>query len=142
MRLTLVLAALAASAAALIPAAASAQQPGITRTDLSRNALSTGGRDSVQVLVEFGPGVTAGRHSHAGEELVFVTEGVLEYALDGSPPVTLRRGDVLFIPNGTVHAVRNLHSGRSAELATYVVDPARPLVTPAPPHHHQKDSSR
>jgi quercetin dioxygenase-like cupin family protein len=33
------------------------------------------------VLVEFAAGVVAPNHSHPGEEIVYVVEGVLEYAL-------------------------------------------------------------
>ena len=66
------------------------------------------------MLVEFGPGVTAVRHSHPGEELVYVTEGLLEYLLDGRPPVTVKAGEVLFIPHGTPHAVKNVGTGKAA----------------------------
>ena len=55
----------------------------IKRTNLLRNDLSAPGREVIQVLVEFGPGVEAARHSHPGEELVYVTEGALEYRLEG-----------------------------------------------------------
>ena len=55
-----------------------AQQPGITRTDLMRNDLSAPGREVVQVLVAFAPGVMFPRHSHPGEEIVYVVEGVLD----------------------------------------------------------------
>ena len=55
----------------------------IKRTNLLRNDLSAAGREVIQVLVEFGPGVQAVRHSHPGEEFVYVTEG--------SPRVSARR---------------------------------------------------
>jgi quercetin dioxygenase-like cupin family protein len=99
----------------------------IKRTNLLRNDLSVPGREVIQVLVEFGPGVTAVRHSHPGEELVYVTEGSLEYQLDGRPPVTVKAGEVLFIPHGTPHAVKNVGSGNAAELATYIVEKGKPL---------------
>jgi quercetin dioxygenase-like cupin family protein len=100
----------------------------IKRTDLLRNDLSIPGREVVQVLVEFGPGVTAVRHSHPGEELVYVTEGSLEYQLDGRPPVIIRAGEVLFIPHGTPHAVKNVGIGKAVELATYIVEKGKPLL--------------
>src|SRR3546814_1893817 len=81
-----------------------------------------------QVFVEFAPGAAAPRHSHPGEELVYVVEGVLEYQLDGKPPVTLKAGDVLFITSGGVHAVKNVGSGKAAELATYIVATGKPLL--------------
>ncbi len=37
--------------------------------------------------------------------------------------------DVLFIPAGTIHTAKNVGSGIGAELATYVVDKGKPLVT-------------
>jgi len=104
------------------------QVPGITRTDLLRADLSVPGREVIQVLVEFGPGVTAVRHSHPGEELVYVTEGSLEYQLDGRPPVTVKAGEALFIPHGTSHAVKNVGTGKAAELATYIVEKGKPLL--------------
>lgn len=99
----------------------------IKRTNLLRNDLSVTGREVVQVLVEFGPGVAAVKHSHPGEELVYVTRGLLEYRLDGRPPVVLKAGDVLFIPHGTPHAVKNVGTGDAAELATYIVAKGKPL---------------
>jgi quercetin dioxygenase-like cupin family protein len=100
----------------------------IKRTNLLRNDLSAAGREVIQVLVEFGPGVSAVRHSHPGEELVYVTEGALEYQLDGRPPVTVKAGEVLFIPHGTRHAVKNIGSVKAAELATYIVEKGKPLL--------------
>jgi quercetin dioxygenase-like cupin family protein len=101
---------------------------GVERSDLLRHDLSAPGREIIQALVKFAPGVTAPRHSHPGEELVYVVEGTLEYALEGKPPVTLETGDVLFIPYGTTHAVRNVGSGNASELATYIVEKGKPLL--------------
>jgi quercetin dioxygenase-like cupin family protein len=103
-------------------------QPGIKRTDLQRNDLSVPGREVIQVRVDIAPGVEFPRHSHPGEEIVYMIEGSLEYRLDGRPPVTLNAGDVLFIPAGAVHAVKNVGTGNGAELATYIVEKAKPLL--------------
>ena len=115
-------------ASAWAPHVALAQAPGITRTDLQRHDLSVPGREVIQVLVAFAPGVVAPNHSHPGEEIVYVVEGVLEYALEGRPPVTLKAGEVLFIPAGAPHAVTNVGSGNAAELATYIVEKGKPLL--------------
>ena len=108
-----------------------AQQTGIKRTDLQRNDLSVPGREVVQVRVDIAPGVTAARHSHHGEEIVYAIEGTMEYRLDGKPPVTIKAGEVLYIPYGAVHAVKNVGSSNAAELATYIVEKGKPLVVPA-----------
>ncbi|HEX2543683.1 MAG TPA: cupin domain-containing protein [Ramlibacter sp.] len=118
--------------AAFAAPAAHAQLQGTQRIDLQRHDLSAPGREVVQAVVSIEPGVTAARHSHPGEEIVYVLEGALEYRLDGRPPVILRAGDVLFIPAGTVHAVKNVGEGRGAELATYIVEKGKPLLAPAP----------
>jgi len=109
--------------------AALAQQPGVTRNDLQRHDLSVPGREAIQTIVSIAPGVTAPRHSHPGEEIIYVLEGVVEYQLDGQPPVTLKVGDVLFIPAGVVHSAKNVGSGNGAELATYIVEKGKPLLT-------------
>jgi quercetin dioxygenase-like cupin family protein len=119
-------------AAGLAPHSAQTQStvlPGLKRADLMKEDLSIPGREVIQVLVGFPPGLTAARHSHPGEELVYVIEGSLEYTLEGRPPVTLKAGDVLFIPYGTPHAVKNVGSGKATELATYIVEKGRPLLT-------------
>ena len=107
---------------------AEAQQPEITRIDLQRHDLSVPGRQAIQVLVEFAPGVEFPRHSHPGEELVYMVEGELEYRLDGRPPVTLKAGEVLFIPSGAIHTVKNVGRGKGSELATYIVEKGKPLL--------------
>ena len=115
-------------ASGLAPHVALAQQPGIKRTDLMRHDLSAPGREVNQVLVEFAPGVAFPAHSHPGEELVYVVEGLIEYALEGRPPVTLKAGEVLFIPAGTVHAAKNVGSVTAAEIATYIVEKGKPVL--------------
>jgi quercetin dioxygenase-like cupin family protein len=123
----LVLAALVVAGGLVLDAAGS-QPAGVRRIPLQREDLSVPGREVVQVRVELDAGVEFGRHRHPGDEIVNVLEGSLEYTLDGEPPVTLRAGDVLFIPAGTVHSARNVGTGNGAELATYIVEIGKPLV--------------
>jgi quercetin dioxygenase-like cupin family protein len=105
------------------------QQQGIKRTDLQRHDLSVPGREVVQVRVELAPGVSFPKHTHPGEEIIYVLEGTWEYTVEGKPPVTLKAGEVLFIPAGTIHSAKNVGSGNGAELATYVVEKGKPLLT-------------
>ncbi len=108
---------------------AQSQQPGVKRTDLLRHDLVVPGREVVQVRVDFAPGVAFPPHSHPGEEIAYIIEGLLEYRLEGKPPVTLKAGEALFIPAGTIHSAKNVGNGNAAELATYIVDKGKPLVT-------------
>ena len=117
-------------ASGLVLHVARAQPAGIKRTDLQRHDLSVPGREVVQAIVELDPGVTSSRHTHPGEEIVYVLEGApLEYEVEGRPPVTLKPGDVLFIPAGKIHSAKNVGSRKGAELATYVVEKGKPLIT-------------
>ena len=129
MKTTRAIAAALIVGAGLAMSAAQAQEPEVRRTDLQRHDLSVPGREVIQVRVDIGPGVAFPRHRHPGEEIIYVLEGVLEYEVEGKPPVTLKAGDVLFIPAGTIHAAKNVGSVNAAELATYVVEKGKPLLT-------------
>ena len=127
-RMALVAAVIVASS--MVLQVARAQQAGINRIDLQRHDLSVPGREVVQTIVEIEAGVTSSRHTHPGEEIIYVLEGApLEYTVEGKPPVTLKPGDVLFIPAGTIHSAKNVGSRKGAELATYIVEKGKPLLT-------------
>ncbi len=83
-------------------------QQGIRRIDLQRHDLSTPGREVVQTIVELDSGVRSSRHTHPGEEIVYVRARRRGYEVEGKPTVTLKPGDVLFIPARTAHAARNV----------------------------------
>src|SRR5262245_37076810 len=114
---------------------APAQQAGVKRTDLQRHDLSVPGREVIQVRVDLDPGVAFPKHRHPGEEIIYVIEGSLEYEVEGKPPITLKAGDVLFIPAATIHAAKNVGSGNGAEVGTYVGEKGKApveLVNEAP----------
>lgn len=116
------------AACAFVLHAASPPSDGIKRTDLQRHDLSVAGREVIQVRVDIAPGVTFPDHSHPGEEIVYVIEGVLEYRIDGGSAVRLGPGEVLFIPAGAIHSAKNPSNSNAAELATYVVEKNKSLV--------------
>ena len=106
-----------------------AQQAGITRTDALRHDLGVPGREVVQARVDIGPEAPFVKHTHPGEEIIYILQGSLEYQVDGQPARTYNAGEALTVPAGAVHAVRNVGSGNAAELATYVVEKGKPLIT-------------
>jgi quercetin dioxygenase-like cupin family protein len=105
-----------------------AQQPGLHRSDLQRHDLSIPGWETIQTKVAIDPGTTAPRHRHPGDEIVYVLQGTLEFQLDGRSPLTLKAGDVLFIPAGVAHSAKNVGTDEAAELSTYVLEKGKPLV--------------
>lgn len=123
----------ALTAAALVVGSGSAlpAQPrpaGSTRTDLQRHDLSIAGREVLQARVDFAPGASFPRHRHPGEEIIYVIAGTIEYEVDGKP-IIVKAGDVLFVPDGVVHAARNVGAGPAAELATYVLRKGEQLTS-------------
>jgi quercetin dioxygenase-like cupin family protein len=105
------------------------QVPGLTRTDLQREDLSIPGREMIQNRVEIAPEAPAIRHWHPGEEIIYVLAGTLRYEIDGEPPLTVSAGGALTVPAERVHAVRNVGDGEASELATYVVEKDKPLLS-------------
>ena len=136
MKMTLIIGvAMMIAGSGLAPEVAQAQQatatkqPGTKRTDLQRHDLNIPGREVIQVRVDFDPGYVAPRHTHFGEEIIYVIEGTLVYDVEGRPPTTYKAGEVLIVPAGAIHSVKNIGSGNGAELATYVVEKGKPLIT-------------
>ncbi|MHA3789165.1 cupin domain-containing protein [Flavobacterium hauense] len=111
-----------------IPAIALAQNKGITRTDLQRYDLQVAGYETIQAKIDFETGTSFGMHSHPGEEVIYVLEGFFEYQIEGEKPVTLKAGDVLFIPAGKYHSAKNIGKGKAVELATYIVEKGKQLL--------------
>ena len=105
-----------------------AQQTGIKRTDLQRHNLSAAGREVIQVRVDLAPGSAFPKHSHPGEEVIYVIEGAFEYEIDGKVSKA-KAGEVLFVPAGAVHSAKNVGTDNAAELATYIVEKGKPLLT-------------
>ena len=84
----------------------------------------------IQVRVDIEPGVTFPKHSHPGEEIIYVLKGEWEYDVAGKL-TRLKAGDVLFIPAGTIHGAKNVGSDVGSELATYIIAKGKPLVVVA-----------
>lgn len=131
-RFRIAAAAVIAVASALMVQSAQAQSTDVHRTDLQRHDLSVPGWEAVQVRVDIDPGVTAPNHRHPGEEIIYVLEGALQYQLEGQPAVTLKAGDVLFVPAGVPHSAKNVGTVNGSELATYIVEKGKPLAELVP----------
>jgi len=110
------------------PLPAQPRPAGTTSTDLQRHDLGIAGREVLQARVDFAPGASFPRHRHPGEEIIYVIAGSLEYEVAGKW-VTIKAGEVLFVPDGVVHAARNSGKNPAAELATYVLEKGKPLTT-------------
>lgn len=112
----------------IISSNVSAQKTGIKRTNLQQHDLSIAGHETLQARIDFEPHTAFGKHSHPGEEVIYVLEGSLEYQINDDNPVTLKAGEVLFIPAGVVHSARNNSNAKASELATYIVEKGKPIL--------------
>lgn len=114
--------------ALLAPSNAQAQKSGVKRTDLQKHDLSIPGKEMVQARIDFDAHTSFGKHAHPGEEVIYVLEGALEYQIEDETPVTLKAGEVLFIPAGKFHSANNQTNAKAAELATYIVEKGQPIM--------------
>lgn len=109
-----------------------AQASGLTRTLVGRADVSIPGKEAVVARVEVAPGARAGRHTHPGDEISYVQEGLVELLVDGQAPRVVRAGESFVIPAGTVHDAHNTGDAPVKLLGVYVVEKGKPLATPAP----------
>ncbi|AOY93538.1 cupin [Cupriavidus sp. USMAA2-4] len=124
--------ALALAGLALASGTALAQAGGLTRTLVSREDTSVPGREAVVAKVEVAPGAHAGRHTHPGDEISYVTEGEAELLVDGQPPRRIKAGEAFVVPAGVVHDAHNPGATPVRLVGVYVVEKGKPLASPAP----------
>jgi quercetin dioxygenase-like cupin family protein len=113
-----------------ILAGLSAQQAGFKRTVIQQQKISVPGREAVTAIAEFQPGATVGRHTHPGEEVGYILEGMIVLEKEGEQPVALGAGKTFFIPAGMIHNATNKTSKPARVLANYIVESGKPVATP------------
>jgi len=109
---------------------AAAQQAAMTMTELLRTDLSAPGREVVQILAVLpAGGASGGRHTHPGEEVLYVIEGTIRIEVDGEPAVIRKAGESFVAPAGKVHFASNEGTATARALATYIVEKGKPRTT-------------
>jgi len=128
-----VLIALSFSGTALSAQGAPAPQSPLKRTVLQTQALTTApGHEGITVLAELAVGGAAPRHTHPGEEFVYVLEGTATFEMAGRPTLAINAGDAFVIPPRTPHVPTNTGKVPLKLLSTYIIPTGQPLATPAP----------
>jgi quercetin dioxygenase-like cupin family protein len=127
------LAALACAIGLTASSAVLAQASGLKRELLKKADVSAPNHEAVVARVEVAPGILAGRHTHAGDEISYVLEGEGEVLIDGEAALKIKAGEAFVIPAGKVHDARNTGSGPLKLIGVYVVEKGKPLATPAAP---------
>ena len=124
-RMMIVLAALLALGASHAPA----QNEPLKRTVLQQADLSNlPGHQGVLYKAEIGPGASIPKHTHPGDEFVYVVQGSLIVEPEGHEPVTLKEGESFRMPMGHVHQARNAGSVPAVLIAFTASAKGAPLV--------------
>jgi quercetin dioxygenase-like cupin family protein len=109
-----------------------AQNPGLTRTLVTRADVSVPNREAVIARVEVAPGAVSGWHTHPGDEISYVTEGEAMLMIAGQVPRKVSAGEGFVIPAGVVHNAKNDSANAVKLVGVYVVEKGKPLASPAP----------
>jgi quercetin dioxygenase-like cupin family protein len=104
-----------------------------TRTVLSRTDLSdVPNREGILLSVAIAPGLVGAKHTHPGDEFLYLVEGTLTIEIDGKAPVTVRPGETVHIPGNAIHRAVNPNPGVPARVLTFgVFQKGQPDTTPA-----------
>jgi quercetin dioxygenase-like cupin family protein len=117
---------------ALLASAAFAQTPQPNRTELKRADLTGTNMEIVIAVLEVPPGSTIARHTHPGEEAVYVLEGSLLKTPDGKEidrPAGQAGVNVRDVP----HAGYTVVGDKPLKILTvHIVDKDKPMTVPAP----------
>ena len=107
-----------------------AEDQPITRTQLLKSDLvGIDGRETVMYIADLKPGAVGGKHTHYGDEFVYVLEGELIVEAVGKAPVRLKPGETGHLTPDVVHAARNGSDSAPAKVLVFlVVEKGKPLA--------------
>lgn len=83
---------------------------------------------------EYAPGGINPRHLHPAAITFYVLSGTGVWQEEGKPPVTLKAGDSLFVPAGTIHSHWNPSASERLRFLEFIVsekDKGRSIPQPA-----------
>jgi quercetin dioxygenase-like cupin family protein len=100
----------------------------IKRTPLGKVDVPGSNYEVVFGITELAAGHKAGRHSHPGPLLVYVTEGEFWYHIDGQPEKVYKVGDSFEVPHSAIHAEGAVGSKSAKVMVVFIVEKGKPLV--------------
>jgi quercetin dioxygenase-like cupin family protein len=106
----------------------------VTRTELLRKPVSgVEGKEFVVFVADLPPGAVAGRHSHPGDEAIYMLQGALRFEPDGGQPFDLKVGQIAFNSAKQIHKATNVSSSEAAKvLNCMLAEKGQPLAIPVP----------
>ncbi|HXV25812.1 MAG TPA: cupin domain-containing protein [Alphaproteobacteria bacterium] len=108
-----------------------AQDSPVTRTELQRVPIAEmPGREGVLYKAVIAPGGVAAKHSHPGDEFVYVVSGTLVVEPESGGPVTLKAGDSFHQAKGKPHSAHNASTTEPAEAIVFILsEVGQPLAS-------------
>jgi quercetin dioxygenase-like cupin family protein len=76
------------------------------------------------------PGASNEFHRHPGDQWAAVQEGEVTFTIKGQAPRTLKVGDSVYIPRGTVHRNQNLTDKPARSIELNIMDKDKPDTEP------------
>lgn len=106
--------------------------PQVTRTELLRKPISgIEGKEVIVFVADVPPGAVAPRHSHPGDEAIYMLQGAMTFMPDGGQPFELRTGQITFNPAKHVHMAKNVSASEPAKvLNCMLAEKGQPLTLP------------
>jgi len=105
--------------------AADAQQPvskAIVQPLMEKDLEGVAGKELLMLTVKYLPGGASLPHRHDAQVCVYVLQGELTMQVEGSPPVTLRRGQTFYENRTDVHVVSaNASKTAPAKILVFIV---------------------
>jgi quercetin dioxygenase-like cupin family protein len=78
-------------------------------------------KQEIVTRTTYQPGARIRKHYHTSQIVFLILEGSMLVQEDGKPPVTLKPGDTLLIPPGTVHSLANASQTDRLVFAEFVL---------------------
>jgi quercetin dioxygenase-like cupin family protein len=103
----------------------------LKRTEIYKGPVAAADHEAVLMKVELATGGHAARHTHPGDEVIYVREGEIEVTVEGQAPVRLKAGQGFSVPARKVHEARNTGTVPVQLIAAYIVEKGKPIASPA-----------
>jgi len=65
-------------------------------------------------------------HRHPGDQWWAVQEGEVTFTVKGQPPRTLKTGDFVYVPRGTIHRNQNVSANSARAIELNITDKDKP----------------
>lgn len=101
---------------------AAAVPPEAVKALIEKDVVGVSGKEVLMLTVEYIPGGASLPHRHDAQVFVYVLQGAMQMQVQGSPPVTLRRGETFYEGPADVHVVSaNASRTQPATILVFIV---------------------